>query len=940
MAVAVAGLLSAAVFAQSVDRVGTPEAGLPGVVMSMSQITNAQVIANISPVARPLILKPVFRLTGKQDGPALAGGATSVQERDLKRSDTRKAQSLATSFLGATYNDGALFPPDSMGAVGPTQFIVAINNRFRSFSKTTGSPDGIMDVAPDVFFAPAKTPLGGGVTFNFTSDPKIRYDGLSKRWYIIMIDVPNGGSLPNRLMIAVSDTDVISPSTLWTFFYTAVPAGRFLDYPTLGIDANALYIGGNMFSTSTSSFLNCDVWVVRKSSIVGSGPIVSTYFANIENATDGAFTPQGVDDPDGTLGAGYFVGVDWITFNKLVFNRVTNPGTTPVLSANIPLVVPTTRFPGTVPHLGNTGGTNGNLDALDDRLFSAQARAGQIWTSHNILVDTAGNATGTAAVGRNGVRWYQIGNIGGTPTLTQSGTVFDNNATLANARWFSIPSIAVSGQGHAAVGFTSAGAAFRANASFAGRLAGAAAGTMDPVADITATTAAYNPPGDPGGAGGRRWGDYSFTSVDPADNMTMWTIQEYASSTNIWGVQVAKLLAPPPAAITSISPSTVDSGLNSVVLTITGTPAAGSAFYDPGAAFANRLKVDIPGITINSVTSVSATQVVVNVSTLGSAAGAKTITVINPDGQTVSAGGLLSVNGGAVAPVITSADSTVCAVGVACNFSITTAGTPAPTITVTGVLPSGVSVTGGVFSGTPAVATQGTYPLTVSASNASGTYNQPFTLIVTAACGGFTDVAPSDIFCNSSEWLKNRGVTLGCTSSTLYCPTQTVTRAQMSLFMQRLGDALQPVVSAIQLQPGALDLSVTPVVCQTTDVAPANYPRVAIVNWSFAGEATGPLTARGFSQASVNGGVTWPISVDINFMRTTASQAGNWANMTGLSTYTIPAGQTTRFAIRLDRQAGSGPGNFGVTRCHMQTTISSQTGTSSPYDAYFGPRDN
>lgn len=56
-------------------------------------------------------------------------------------------------------------------------------------------------------------------------------------------------------------------------------------------------------------------------------------------------------------------------------------------------------------------------------------------------------------------------------------------------------------------------------------------------------------------------------------------------------------------------------------------------------------------------------------------------------------------------------------------------------------------------------------------------------------CSGFADVATTDVFCNATEWLANRGVTLGCANG-LYCPTGPVTRAQMALFMQRLGNAI------------------------------------------------------------------------------------------------------------------------------------------------------
>ena len=39
-----------------------------------------------------------------------------------------------------------------------------------------------------------------------------------------------------------------------------------------------------------------------------------------------------------------------------------------------------------------------------------------------------------------------------------------------------------------------------------------------------------------------RWGDNSFTSVDPDDSMTFWTVQEYATAVvDEWGTWIAKI---------------------------------------------------------------------------------------------------------------------------------------------------------------------------------------------------------------------------------------------------------------------------------------------------------------------------------------------------------------------------------------------------------------
>jgi len=135
------------------------------------------------------------------------------------------------------------------------------------------------------------------------------------------------------------------------------------DYPSLGIDANALYMGGDEFCPS---FQQTDGFVIRKSSVLGVGPIVVTTFRALMTGPSfvGPFAPRGVDNPDPTSNEGYFIGVDGNSFGTLDMYRISDPGGTPGISANIPITVPATSNPLTVPHLGNTGGTNGNVDAF------------------------------------------------------------------------------------------------------------------------------------------------------------------------------------------------------------------------------------------------------------------------------------------------------------------------------------------------------------------------------------------------------------------------------------------------------------------------------------------------------------------------------------------------------------------------------------------------
>jgi hypothetical protein len=100
--------------------------------------------------------------------------------------------------------------------------------------------------------------------------------------------------------------------------------------------------------------------------------------------------------------------------------------------------------------------------------------------------------------------------------------------------------------------------------------------------------------------------------------------------------------------------------------------------------------------------------------------------------------------GAATVPVITSPGSATFTVTQAGTFTVVGTGNPAPTLSVSGPLPAGVTFTPatGVLAGTPALNTVGTYPLTFSATNASGTGTQSFVLTVQKASQSITFTPP------------------------------------------------------------------------------------------------------------------------------------------------------------------------------------------------------
>lgn len=84
-------------------------------------------------------------------------------------------------------------------------------------------------------------------------------------------------------------------------------------------------------------------------------------------------------------------------------------------------------------------------------------------------------------------------------------------------------------------------------------------------------------------------------------------------------------------------------------------------------------------------------------------------------------------------PAITSASSATAPIGYAFSFPVTATGFPAPKITESGRLPTGLTFTSATatLSGIPRSGTRGTYPITFTATNAAGKATQHFVLTVT-----------------------------------------------------------------------------------------------------------------------------------------------------------------------------------------------------------------
>lgn len=618
--------------------------GAPAVVETIEQIMAREAAVQRTagppaPVTIPLRRVDLSKRVPNPESPAVAQwppAAPGDGEEPLPDSapTPRDSQTILSQFNGVILSEAGAFPPDTMGAVGPTQVLFTVNGRIKVFSKA--GVLGSLNVGLGTFFSS----VSGGAG---TSDVRCRYDRNTQRWFISCITT----NTPNRVMLAVSSGPTLVNTASFSFYFFVQDqvgttpnsdTGGLFDYPSLGVDPNAVLIGGNVFGGGTPS-----VFVIRKSSVLSGGPIVVTAFRNLASGGPGPASPQGVQNDDATATQSYFIGQDRAMLGRLTIRRITDPGGTPSISGNIFVTVPSTASPLDPPALGSSS----PIDTADDRLINAVMRFSPItgittlWTSHTIQVNSSGVASG--AGGRDGGRWYQIRDMTTTPTLLQSGTLFDSAAS--NPRSYIFPCVTMSGQGHMALGATFCGAADRLGIATAGHYQSDGLGVTQPAMTAIAGVASYN-----AGLqnGSYRWGDYTETVVDPEDDMTMWTFQEFCNASNSWAVRVVQLAAPPPVTPTLAMPSSTlhrnDVGVN---VMLSGPVPNGAGFFEPGPSYSHHIQASVSGgdITVNSVTVTAQNSVTLNLTVANNAAlGPRTVTITNPDGQfSTSASGLLTV---------------------------------------------------------------------------------------------------------------------------------------------------------------------------------------------------------------------------------------------------------------------------------------------------------
>jgi hypothetical protein len=189
----------------------------------------------------------------------------------------------------------------------------------------------------------------------------------------------------------------------------------------------------------------------------------------------------------------------------------------------------------------------------------------------------------------------------------------------------------------------------------------------------------------------------------------------------------------------------------------------------------------------------------------------------------------------------------------------------------------------------------------------------------------FSDVPTSASYHGAVEWMVNRGISLGCATG-LYCPNDSVTRAQMALFMQRLGIALTPTFLGPVAASGTADLSfdTNRVLCASGTHTPP-HPQTAIVYSHAAITTSSGVDWLLAGAVSVDGGTVWSASL----ASASASEGFSYARTVAhTARVTLSPGVAYRFGALLIRTAGTG--NITWHRCMLLVQIENRNAAASP----------
>ncbi|MGH7913501.1 MAG: hypothetical protein ACREPW_02470, partial [Candidatus Binataceae bacterium] len=226
-------IFSAAIALMSVVGIQTLAGATPVQTDGMAGTAAQRALINFKAIAReealgpmPLnehrkIRRPMARDAGGAlpDSDALGAPQALAQEEALSSTEASVQSPAPLSSFQALGDNGTVIPPDTDGAVGPNNLMVAVNSQVV-----------IQDRAGMTLSAVAITGFWSSLGVSDAFDPHVIYDPYGKRW--IFSAASGEGSANAAILIAVSQST--DPTGGWNLYKIPVdPSGAdWGDYPT------------------------------------------------------------------------------------------------------------------------------------------------------------------------------------------------------------------------------------------------------------------------------------------------------------------------------------------------------------------------------------------------------------------------------------------------------------------------------------------------------------------------------------------------------------------------------------------------------------------------------------------------------------------------------------------------------------------------------------
>ena len=431
--------------------------------------------------------------------------------------------SKSSSCTGGTC--GAGWPPDTVGDVGPNNYVEAVNTAVGIFDKFGTK---LKSFTFNNLFSnlPSTTPCHGANE----GDPTVVYDVLADRWIVADFAFHLSGGAPVAPFyecIAASKTS--DPTGSWWLYAVRTdpggagrpPHGTLADYPKMGLWPDGLYMGANLFREPSDAFVGTGFWAFNRQDLE-SGASLRRVVVFLANTTD-PFTPlpanlRGATPPPGT--PEYFVSESQTAFKLEVRKFTVHWSGTPTGTLSGATTVGQASYTFTNPVIVPQPNTTNKLDSLLDRLMM-QAQYRRIGTQESLW---AVHTVRTSTTSPTAIQWEQVNVTGGTVSKTPVQQQIFNHAHDGLYRF--MPSLAVDRLGNMAVGYSTSNNAQFPSLAYAGRL------VSDPLNALSQGEAQMIAGGGSqknncGGAPCHRWGDYTAMSVDPADDCTFWYVGQY-----------------------------------------------------------------------------------------------------------------------------------------------------------------------------------------------------------------------------------------------------------------------------------------------------------------------------------------------------------------------------------------------------------------------------